>query len=127
MPLTYTVHQRLPYNLFPGRAVSRFCPCWFEACSALQSSLHSWARSKRSLLDLNVVPIDAEILSCLNYGSGEVSLDFLGFLTLPPITVASFLFACFILFFPSSTWYVGVKRFMGGFCRSVISLLPLAV
>ena len=37
------------------------------------------------LLDLGIVPIFAEILNVLNMGSGEDSLDFLGFLTLPPI------------------------------------------
>ena len=38
------------------------------------------------LLDLGNVPIVAEILNVLNMGSGEDSLDFLGFLTLPPTT-----------------------------------------
>ena len=38
------------------------------------------------LFDLGNVPIFAEILNVLNKGSGEDSLDFLGFLTLPPTT-----------------------------------------
>ena len=38
------------------------------------------------MLDLGIVPIFAEILNVLNKGSGEDSLDFLGFLTLPPTT-----------------------------------------
>ena len=38
------------------------------------------------LLDLGIVLIFAEILNVLNKGSGEDSLDFLGFLTLPPTT-----------------------------------------
>ena len=38
------------------------------------------------LLDLGIVLIVAEILNVLNKGSGEDSLDFLGFLTFPPTT-----------------------------------------
>ena len=38
------------------------------------------------LFDLGNVPIVAEILKVLNMGSEEDSLDFLGFLSLPPTT-----------------------------------------
>ena len=44
------------------------------------------ARPNGLLFDLSNVPIFAEILNVLNKGGGEDSLDFLGFLTLPPTT-----------------------------------------
>ena len=61
-------------------------PSWPEAMS-YRSRRSITGRDQNGLLfDLGNVPIVAEILNVLNMGSGEDSLDFLGFLTLPPTT-----------------------------------------
>ena len=93
--------------------------CWFRNWPLLQSAFGpSWSeavscRSPRSitgrdqnglLFDLGIVLIFVEILNVLNKGIGEDSLDFLGFLTLPPTTsrLYSFLSFHFLLFLQSS-------------------------
>ena len=61
-------------------------PSWVEAMSHRTPHSITGRDQNGLLLDLGHVPIFAESLKVLNKGSGEDSLDFLGFLTLPPTT-----------------------------------------
>ena len=62
-------------------------PSWPEAMS-YRSPRSITARDQNGLfLDLGIVSVFGEVLNVLNKGSGEDSLDFLGFLTLPPTTI----------------------------------------
>ena len=61
-------------------------PSWPEAVSHRSPRSITGRDQNGLLLDLGNVPIFAEILNVLDKGSGEESLDFLGFLTLPPTT-----------------------------------------
>ena len=63
-----------------------FGPSWPEAMSYRSPRSITGRDQNGPLFDLGNVPIFAEILNFLNKGSGEDSLDFLGFLTLPPTT-----------------------------------------
>ena len=61
-----------------------FGSSWPEAMSNRSPRSITGRDQNGLLLDLGIVLIFAEILNDLNKGSGEDSLDFLGFLTLPP-------------------------------------------
>ena len=57
-------------------------PSWPEAMSHRSPRSITGREQNRLSLDLGIVPVFAEILNVLHKGSGEDSLDFLGFLTL---------------------------------------------
>ena len=79
-------HESDDPNLTARTRVKLRGPSWPEAMSHRSPRSISGRDQNGLLLVLGIVPIFAEILNVLIKGSGEDSLDFLGFLTLPPTT-----------------------------------------